>query len=99
MGEVIDYDFQGWPIKKMTLREILKYSGLFTFDEEANRYWINDKDPNLDIYPITLEDDGMGYGVNEKFITEVSTCESEKDGKLIKIFINPKADNLDPCAE
>ena len=61
---IIDYDFQGWPIRKMTVREILERLGVTDYKIEDEHI--------LDLYPRLLEDDGMGYGVNTQYITEVS---------------------------
>ena len=70
--DIIDYDFQGWPVYKMNIRSILKSLG---FECEGGKWIIDDADPTLDIYPCILDDDGMGYGVNEKFITSVDRNE------------------------
>jgi len=64
---MIRRDFQGFPVYKMTYREILESLG---FEHKDGFYRIPDDAELLDIYPVTLEDDGMGYGVNNKFITE-----------------------------
>ncbi len=74
----IGTDFQGWPVYALTLREILNRLGFeedtetitLKKSEEANRL--------LDSYPQLLEDDGMGYGVNAEYITEVSDETWEK---------------------
>lgn len=74
----IGTDFQGWPVYALTLREILNRLGFeedtetitLIKSEEANRL--------LDSYPQLLEDDGMGYGVNAEYITEVSDETWEK---------------------
>ena len=65
------YDFQGWPVQPMTLREILISLG-FEEDTETIKL-IKGEETNqlLDSYPHLLQDDGMGYGVNERYITEV----------------------------
>jgi hypothetical protein len=85
--EIINYDFQGWPIRKMSLKDILEYSGLFTHDIEKSIYFINDDAPVLNIYPTTLEDDGMGYGINEKFISDFTYVPLESNEDRINIFI------------
>lgn len=67
---IIGYDFQGWPVRKKTLREVLialggkETDGNIVFDT-------NDTKLTFESYPRTLEDDGMGYGVNQRYITEV----------------------------
>ena len=71
--DIIDFDFQGWPVYKMNIRSILKNLG---FECEGGKWVIDDADPTLDIYPCILEDDGMGYGVNEQCITSVDVFEN-----------------------
>lgn len=68
----IGRDFQGWPIYKRTLREILVALC------ESNGTSYNDKDGTftftqefLDTYPLLGEDDGMGYYPTTKYITEI----------------------------
>lgn len=63
--KIIGFDFQGWPIRKMTIREILSHLGAVNVD---GRIGFEDCDPILDIYPITLTDDGMAYGVDPEWI-------------------------------
>ena len=59
-------DFQGWPIYGLTLREVLKELG---FETKDGLFSISDDSEILDAYPRLLEDDGMGYGVDEQFLT------------------------------
>lgn len=75
--EQIGTDFQGWPISKLTLEEILQKMGAIKVrDIKGNDILgFNTNDSVLNSYPRTLEDDGMGYGVNEKFITSVDRNE------------------------
>lgn len=81
--DIIGYDFQGWPIYKMTLEEILLSLGA----EEKDGFIGFPKDSkNLSIYPIRLYDDGMGYGVDEQFITEADVV----DNSFIYIFTDKK---------
>lgn len=71
--KIIGFDFQGWPIEKMTLREVLTSLGA-TLNEETGKYEIPNNE-KLDIFPVVLEDDGMGYGVDDRFITEATIYE------------------------
>ena len=74
-----------WPIYAYTLREILKELG---FEEDDKTFTlIKNEESNvlLDSYPITLEDDGMGYGVNPMFITEISS-EVYKNKHELNVF-------------
>lgn len=83
--EKIGIDFQGWSIYKLTLEEILQEMGAIKVrDIEGNDILgFNSNDSILNSYPRTLEDDGMGYGVNEKFITSV-----DRNGDNINIFLD-----------
>ena len=67
---IIGYDFQGWPVRKMTLREILLALG---GKENEGQIVFNMDDVNMffDAYPRTMEDDGMAYGINPQYITLV----------------------------
>ena len=67
----IGTDYEGWPIYIYTLREILHELG---FKEDTKTISLEkDKNTNklLDSYPLTLQDDGMAYGVNPQFIVEI----------------------------
>lgn len=73
--KTISIDFQGWPIKAMTLGELLERFGLAVDETMDNtKCFVSglvDKSI-IDAYPVVLEDDGMGYGIKPKYITEVS---------------------------
>lgn len=91
---IIGYDFQGWPIEKMNLREIL--SNLLEHDKENGVYTIRDDDPRLEVCPVVVEDDGMGYGVGGRYITSASfennhsIIFAEEELKNIKLWIESK---------
>ena len=76
---LIGYDFQGWPIYKKTLRQLLEELGAI---EENNIIGFRIDNPILDIYPIKLEDDGMGYGINEQYFS----CADTDNKKFINFF-------------
>lgn len=84
--DIVSFDFQGWPNYKMNLREILQSLGAV---EKDGVIGFNTDDKVLDIYPVTLEDDGMAYGVNEKFVT---TAEANREDGYINMFIEPQTD-------
>lgn len=84
--DIISFDFQGWPNYKKNLREVLQSLGAV---EENGMIGFKLDDKALDIYPMTMEDDGMAYGVNEKFITE---SEANREEEYINIFIEPQSD-------
>lgn len=85
------YDFQGWPMEAKTLREVLTQLG---FEDKDGKFSIQSNAEILDAYPRLLEDDGMGYGVNEEYIIEGDrdVCEGkigEHDVKVFNIFREP----------
>ena len=81
--EAVGIDFQGWPIYRLTLRELLGQLGA-TLDD-CGRVGFEDGDPILDLYPRVFEDDGMGYGVNEKCIIT-----ADHGDEYINIFVDVK---------
>lgn len=90
--DIISYEVMGgWPIYKMSIREIIEKLG---FELKDNKWQIDDNNPILDVYPKKLQDDGMGYGVNEEQIIEVSTGEY-KNELFCNIFTEPKLKNVE----
>lgn len=82
----IGTDFQGWPINALTLREILHRLG---FEEDSETITLikgEDNNELLDSYPLTLEDDGMAYGIKPMFITEVDNETYKDDESKLKVF-------------
>lgn len=75
---ILGNDFQGWPIKAQTLREIL--------DELGIEIKSISNPELLDCYPLLLQDDGMGYGVDPMFITEVDKEVYENERYNVKVF-------------
>lgn len=84
-NDIISYDFQGWPNYKRNLREILNMMGAV---EENGMIGFKTNDAILDIYPLILEEDGMGYGVNERYIIEASA-------DMMKTYVNIFAEKLE----
>lgn len=84
--DIITYDFQGWPIYKLNLRDILKQLGAVT---RGKTIGFNVANPILDVYPIVLEDDGMAYGVHPGYLTEIDV---KQDKTGINIFTVPVPD-------
>lgn len=83
--DLVGYDFQGWPIFKMNLKEVLLELG---GKEEDGKIVFDANDPSMKIYPTLLEDDGMGYGVNEQCIVEAEVFKSnEEDDDTIYVNI------------
>lgn len=81
-------DFQGWPVNAKTLKEILQELNVIHCAEDGY-YKIKENDIILDSYPCVLEDDGMGYGVHPKFITnaDYDVYTDEKFGNVFNIFV------------
>jgi len=80
----IGIDFQGWPINALTLREILHKLG---FEETlSGEFTFTDNPELLDSYPLTLEDDGMAYGIRPMLITEVDNEIYEDENSKLKVF-------------
>ena len=77
--DIIGYDFQGWPIYKMTLSEILLSLGAI---EKDGFIGFPKNTEILNAYPIRLRDDGMGYGVDKEFFIETNVV----DNSLVTIF-------------
>lgn len=77
----IGIDFQGWPVEALTVKEILLKLG---FKTDGDKFSIDKDAPILNVYPLALEDDGMAYGVNPRFVTDVDPeCVYEKKIKEI----------------
>ena len=69
--DIISYEeFGGWPIYKMNVGEILMELG---GKVEGDKITFDLNSPILSVYPVTVHEDGMGYGIDEEYITEVST--------------------------
>lgn len=84
MAEQIAVDFQGWPICKKTLAELLFELGAQEYECDGKKVIGFPVDEAfLSIYPTTLEDDGMGYGVREMFITGI---DCDKDKNIVHIW-------------
>lgn len=82
----IGTDFQGWPVNALTLREILHKLG---FEEDSKTITLvkgEDSNKLLDSYPLTLEDDGMAYGIKPMLITEVDNEIYEDDDSNLNVF-------------
>ena len=79
---LVGYDFQGWPIFKLTLEELLIGLG---GKRDGNNIVFDALSPDMEIYPTLFEDDGMAYGVNEQCIIEAHV-NKDKDNTNIIIF-------------
>lgn len=83
---LIGYEYSGWPIFKLTLREILISLGATV---ENGKLSFDENNPILDVCPKTYEDDGMGYGFNECNVISASGTENLKE---IILFLQKTAD-------
>ena len=70
-----DFDFQGWLIPNLTLRQILEKIG-FVYDNETNILYIDNDNTLLDKCPNVIEDDGMGYGAKTRKVTHIEKNEN-----------------------
>ena len=87
---IINFDFQGWPEFKMSMKDIIERIG-GKLNEETNKWEI----PNegwLTQCPTILHDDGMGYGVNEEYIIDVNVDKIEQS---CNIWADKKLDNVE----
>ena len=73
-NDLIGYEPQGWPIFKMNLEEILIALGGEIIDDKIIFKKTSDFSK---IYPVVLTDDGMGYGVDPNYITEIDSYKSD----------------------
>jgi hypothetical protein len=71
--DIVAYEaIGGWPVFKMNVREILEGLG---GKVEDGKVIFDLSNPIMELYPVCVRDDGMRYGVDETFITEVSCGE------------------------
>lgn len=81
---IINVDSQGWPEFKMSIKDIIEKLGA-VYNKETNKWEIPNDDWLDYCFPKVVEDDGMGYGVNEQYIVEVdidkigNTCNIWRD--------------------
>lgn len=91
----IGENFQGWPIKAMTLREIIDALDLTYTTDDGMEVLRSEKTDILNSYPVVLEDDGMGYGVNPRYVIETNDKfydNKELGEKTFNIFAEPISD-------
>ena len=71
--ENVRYDFQGWPIDELTMKDLRK----FVEDNQS----LDD-----DVKILVLQDDGMGYGANNGYCSDICLYTDENDEKQIQIW-------------
>lgn len=67
------YDFQGWEIKKLTMKDLRK----FVRDNGA----LDD-----DVKLLILEDDGMGYGARNGYCSDIYVGNDKDDKKEVQLW-------------
>lgn len=78
--EIIGYDYQGWPLYRLRVISLLRVLGV---SEDI----IKQIPENILASEIqTLEDDGMGYGVNKENIVD---CVMDKNKNIIYLWRIP----------
>lgn len=92
---VINFDTQGWPLTQLNIRGIIEK--ICTYDPDTQRYYIDADDKILNLFPRVLEDDGMGYGVNEKRIYEFSIFGDEE--QYCNMFVEKPIKNVELWVE
>lgn len=67
------YDFQGWKVKKITMKQLRKF--------------VRDNEPlDDDVNILVLEDDGMGYGDRNCYCSDIYVSENKDGKKEIQIW-------------
>lgn len=85
---IIGFDFQGWPVRKLTLEEILVKLGAH-LNIETNMYEIDKS--FVETIPTVYTDDGMGYGVVESYIVDADRNETDE----CTVWIDAADKNID----
>ncbi len=84
---IINFDFQGCPEFKMSIKDIIERVG-GKLNEETNKWEIPNKDWMLQC-PTILHDDGMGYDVNVEYIVDINISQT------CNIWVDKKLDNVE----
>lgn len=89
---IIGFDFQGWPIEKISLETIIERLG-GVYNEQTGNYEIP-KD-ELQVYPKVYTDDGMGYGAMGWYVTDIDYS----DNDICNIWIEGEDININTYLE
>lgn len=92
MSKTIGFDFQGWPVKIMTWRDVIMGIGGYV---ENGKLMIDNDSKILDAYPLLLEDDGMGYGVSPEYIVDTDYEIWDKEIMAAEETINEKENKIE----
>ena len=91
---IINFDFQGWPEFKMSMKDIIERIG-GKLNEETNKWEIPNKDWMVQC-PTILHDDGMGCGTNPEYIIDINI---DNISQTCNIWADKKLDNVELYAE
>lgn len=91
---IVNFDFQGYPEFKMSIKDIIEKLGA-VYNKETNKWEIPNEEW-LDCFPMIVEDDGMGYGVNEQYIIDVDV---DKIGNTCNIWRDIALENAEIYVE
>lgn len=95
VGNIINFDTEGWPLSKVSISDMLEHLG-GKLNKDTNT-WEIPNDPHFDsIYPRTLEDDGMGYSVNEMYVVDIDPNLNEG---YCNIWVERQLDNAQSYLE
>ena len=78
--EIVGYDFQGWPLYPLRIISLLRAMGMS--DDIIDQI----PEDTLTSTISTLEDDGMGYGINEECIVN---CAIDKNKNIVYLWRIP----------
>jgi len=71
--ENVRYDFQGWPIKELTIKDLREFVN-------------NNKELDDNVKILVLEDDGMGYGAVNGYCSGIYVSKNEEENDEIQIW-------------
>lgn len=71
--ENVRYDFQGWPIKELTMKDLREFVN-------------NNKELDDNVKILVLEDDGMGYGAVNGYCSSIHVSKNEEENDEIQIW-------------
>ena len=93
---IVNFDSQGWPNRKMDLKSILETIGFGIYEVNGEQiFGIKAESKLLETYPLTIEDDGMGYGINEQFVVDVTKSGENDDDVYCNFFVEAELGNKD----
>lgn len=93
-NKVINVDYYGEPETAMSIKDIIKSFGA-VYNDQTDKWELANSD-KLDICPLLLEDDGMGYGygVNKQYLIEGNFID---DIKQYHFYRDKEIEHIDIC--